>query len=177
MWATERFKVFYLREFFCYKLIMTTKIILFAAILTYSIIVSQSFMYILALKRVQVSLGAIPYMELRKQIDASMRRNFKYVVYAALLTNLLLVVFTIKNPGSLLFLSAAFAFVALIADTLITVKGNLPINDVINGWTSDRYPENWADYRAKWLITFQYRQIANIAGFVSLLVGAVFGVK
>jgi len=153
---------------------MTTKIILFATILTYSMIVSQSFMYILALKRVQVALEAIPYMEFRKRIDASMRRNFKYVVYAALLSNLLLVVFTIKNPGSLLFLSAAVAFVALIADTLITVKGNLPINDVINGWTPDSYPENWADYRTQWLHTFQYRQIANIAGFVSLLIGAVF---
>ena len=156
---------------------MTTQLILFATILTYSMIVSQSFMYILSLKRVQVALEAIPYMELRKGIDASMRRNFKYVVYGALLTNLLLVISTIKNPGSLLFIAATIAFVALIIDTLITVKGNLPINDVINGWTDDNYPVNWADYRTQWLKTFQYRQIANIAGFVSLLVGAVFGSK
>ena len=156
---------------------MTTQLILFATILTYSIIVSQSFMYILALKRVQVALEAVPYIEFRKRIDASMRSNFKYVVYTALLANLLLVVFTIKNPGSLLFLSATIAFIALIIDTLITVKGNLPINDVINGWNSDSYPANWADYRIKWLHTFQYRQIANIAGFVSLLIGVVFGAK
>jgi uncharacterized membrane protein len=96
-------------------------------------------------------------------------------VYAALLTNLILVISTIKNPGSLLFITAAIAFVALIADTLLTVKGNLPINDIINTWSSDSYPANWADYRAKWFSIYLFRQIANIIGFMSLLVGTVFG--
>lgn len=156
---------------------MTIKIIFLSALLTYSIVVSQSFMYILALKHVQLNLEAGSYTELRKLIDTSMRGNFKYVIYAALLTNLILVISTIKNPGSLVFITAAIAFVALIADTLLTVKGNLPINDIINTWSSDNYPTNWADYRAKWFNIFQYRQIANITGFVSLLIGAVFGSK
>ncbi len=156
---------------------MTTKIIFLFTLLAYSIIVSQSFMYILALKQVQLSLQAGPYTELRKLIDTSMRGSFKYVIYAALLTNLLLVISTIKNPGSLVFITAAIAFVALITDTLLTVKGSLPINDIINTWSADSYPENWTDYRTKWLTVFQYRQIANITGFVSLLIGGIFGAK
>lgn len=156
---------------------MTTRIIFFSTLLVYSFIVSQSFMYILSLKNVQLKLEANAYIEFRKLIDASMRSNFKYVIYAALLTNLLLVISTIKNPGSLLFITATIAFVALITDTLLTVKGNLPVNDIINTWSADNYPANWADYRTKWLNIFQYRQIANITGFVSLLVGAVFGSK
>ena len=156
---------------------MPDKIILLSTLLAYSIIVSQSFMYILALKNVQLNLEVSSYTELRKLIDTSMRSSFKYVIYAALLTNLLLVVSTIKNPGSLLFISATIAFVALIADTLLTVKGNLPINDIINTWSSDSYPTNWTDYRAKWFNIFQYRQIINIVGFVTLLIGAVFGSK
>ncbi len=156
---------------------MTTKIILLSTLLAYSIIVSQSFMYILALKHAQLNLEAGPYIVLRRLIDASMRSNFKYVVYAALLTNLILVISTVKNPDSLLFITATIAFVALIADTLLTVKGNMPINDVINTWSSDSYPKDWADYRATWLSVFQYRQMANITGFVSLLIGAVFGSK
>jgi hypothetical protein len=134
-------------------------------------------MYILALKNVQLSLEAKPYIELRKLIDTSMRSNFKYVIYTALLANLLLVILTGKNPGSLLFITAAIAFIALVADTLLTVKGNLPINDIINKWPADSYPSNWAEYRGKWLDIFRYRQIANITGFVSLLTGAVFGAK
>jgi hypothetical protein len=156
---------------------MTTKIIFFFTLIAYSIIVSQSFMYILALKDVQLNLQAGPYAELRKLIDTSMRGNFKYVIYAALLFSLLLVVMNIKNPGSLVFITAVIAFVALVIDTLLTVKGNLPINDIINTWTADNYPANWADYRTKWLRIFEYRQIANITGFVSLLVAVVFKTK
>lgn len=156
---------------------MAIKIIFLFALLAYSIIVSQSFMYILALKNVQYSLEAGSYTELRKLIDASMRSSFKYVIYAALLANLILIISTIKNPGSLLFITAAIAFVALIADTLLTVKGNLPVNDIINTWSLDNYPANWTEYRTKWFNIFQYRQVANITGFVSLLIGAVFGSK
>lgn len=156
---------------------MTTKINLLLTVFVYSIIVSQSFMYLLALKDVQMNLGASPYIELRKLIDASMRGGFKYVIYAALFANLLLVISTIKKPDSLLFITAAIAFVALIADTLLTVKGSLPINDVINTWSADNYPANWTEYRTKWLDIFRYRQIANITGFISLLTGTVFGSK
>lgn len=134
-------------------------------------------MYILSLKHVQLNLGASHYTEMRKLTDASMRRNFKYAIYAALLFNLLWVIINIKNSGSLVFITAAIAFVALIADILITIKGNLPINDVINTWSAESYPPDWELYRTKWLTIFQYRQIANITGFVSLLVGVSFGAK
>jgi len=53
----------------------------------------------------------------------------------------------------------------------------LPINDIINSWRHDNYPTNWSELRAKWFGIFQYRQIANIAGFLSLLIGAVFGAR
>lgn len=156
---------------------MTSKIILLITLLAYSIIVSQSFMYIVALEKVQLSLEAKSYIELRKLLDTNMRDNFKYVFYVALLMNLLLVLSTIKNPGSLFFITAAIALVCLLAETLLTVKGNMPVNDIINTWTAESFPANWAEYRTKWLHIFQYRQIANITGFVSLLVGAVFGAR
>jgi uncharacterized membrane protein len=154
---------------------MLTKITLLITLLAYSMIVSQSFMYILSLKRTQLNLGANAFIEFRKLIDANMRRNFRYPVYASLLANLLLLLLTINDPGSTIFITTAIAFVALLVDTIITVKGNLPVNDIINTWSPDNYPANWTDYRLKWLQLFQYRQLANITGFVCLLTGAVFG--
>lgn len=156
---------------------MTTKIILLITVLAYSVIVSQSFMYILALKDAQLTLESNSYTELRKLIDKSMRDNFKYVIYAALLANLALIIINIKTPGNLKFITATIAFIALVIDTLLTMKGNLPINDVINAWSPDSIPANWKEYRTKWFQIFQYRQIANITGFVSLLIGTVFGSK
>jgi hypothetical protein len=156
---------------------MTTKIFFTITLLAYAMIASQAFMYILSLKQVQLNLGANSYTEIRKLIDISMRASFKYVIYAALLANFLLVLATVKTPTSLVFITATIAFVALVAEILLTLKGNLPINDVINTWTADSIPANWTSFRDKWFTIFQYRQIASITGFVSLVIGAVFGTK
>lgn len=154
---------------------MTNKIILLITIVAYAMLVSQSFMYILALKNVQLNLEANSYIELRKLIDVNMNRNFKYVMYIAFLANLLCVISNFKNVGSLLFITSTIALVAIIADILIAVKGNIPINNIIDTWSFDDYPADWRDYRTKWLSFFQLRQVANITGFISLCIGAVFG--
>jgi hypothetical protein len=77
----------------------------------------------------------------------------------------------------MIFIFSAIAFVALIAEILLTLKGNLPINDIINTWSPGNYPANWEAVRKKWFAVYQYRQIATIVGFVSLLIGGVFGSK
>jgi hypothetical protein len=151
------------------------KILIVLTILAFSVIVSQAFMYIIALKNVSNSLNASSYIEFRHLIDANFRANFKYAVYGALITNLLLVIFSAKSPNSLLFITATFSFVALIIDTILTLKGNMPLNDLINTWSVNNYPENWSEIRTKWLQILQYRQIATILGFISLIIGAVFG--
>jgi hypothetical protein len=155
--------------------IMQTKIILLLTILAYSVIVAQSYMYIVALKNVQIGMGGGSYIQLRKLMDANFRANYKYAVYAALASSLLLVLINIKSPNSVLFIAASVSFIALITDLLLMMKGNMPINNLINTWTPVHYPDNWAVYRTKWLQIFFYREIATITGFISLVVGAVFG--
>lgn len=156
---------------------MTTKILFLITLLAYAIVVSQSFMYILSLKQVQCSLDVTSFTEIRKLTDTSMRASFTYVIYAALLANVLLVLTTARTPHSVSFISAAIGLVALVIDILFTLKGSLPLNDVINTWSAENYPANWAYFRDKWFTIFQYRQMANITGFLSLLVGAIFGNK
>jgi len=154
---------------------MATKITLLVTILFYSVIVSQSFMYILSLKNTQLALGGGSYTELRQLIDANMRHNFKYVIYLTLFANLLLVILNSKTPSGLMFITAAIALVALVIDVLLTLKGNVPVNDIINSWSTESYPDNWREVRDKWFTIFRYRQMATITGFLSLLAGAVFG--
>ncbi len=156
---------------------MQTKIILLLSIIAYSVIVGQSYMYIVALKNVQTDMSAGSFIQLRQLLDTSFRNNYQYAVYAALITSLILVLINIKAPKSLLFITACVSFIALIADLLLMLKGNMPINDLINTWTSDHYPDNWAEYRAKWLQIFLYREVATITGFISLVIGAVFRMK
>ena len=51
---------------------MATKIILLFTLLAYSMIVSQTYMYILALKNVQLKLRANAYTQLRKLVERKM---------------------------------------------------------------------------------------------------------
>jgi hypothetical protein len=156
---------------------MYTKIILLLTIVAYSVIVAQTYMYIVALKNVQMSMGGGSYIQLRKLLDTNFRANYKYAVYAALIMSLVLVLINLKSPKSVLFITATIALIALITDVLLMMKGNMPINNLINTWTPVHYPDNWAVYRAKWLQIFFYREIATVTGFISLVIGAVFGLK
>ena len=153
---------------------MEIKVIMLINLLAYSFIVSQSFLYMIALKNVQTSMQPASYIELRKLLDKNFQVKFRIVVYVSLLTCTVLTVLSSMHLTGLLFITSALALVGLIVEILLAVKGNVPINRVINSWSADNYPANWEEYRAKWLAIFAKRQVVNIIGFLSLLVGAVF---
>ena len=153
---------------------MEIRILLFITILAYSIIVSQSFSYIIALHNTQKNLDVIAYIKLRKLLDKNFRAKFKYVFYLTLITNTLLCILTIQDPTSLLFIGSVIALIGFVIDTVFMLRGNMPINNYINTWLPDNYPADWELYRAKWLRIFTRRQVANIIGFTSLLFAAVF---
>lgn len=120
-------------------------------------------------------MEAAGYIELRKLMDAAFRARYKFAIYAAVLSNLALLIAAGKTYCSIFFVTSCLAFFALVMDTLLSVKGNVPINKEINTWTTDNYPADWADYRTEWLQIFKYRQVVTITGFIILLAGAVFG--
>lgn len=153
---------------------MANKIMLLISLLSYSIVVSQPFMYMLALSYTQKNISAAGYTEMRKLIDTAMRNHFKYVLYTAVLATLALVVLNSGEPGGLMFATACIALIALVAEILLAVKGNVPINNIINTWPAGNPPAEWTIYRDKWLRILGYRGMATITGFVALLVSAIF---
>ena len=155
-------------------MIMEINIILFFNLLLYAIVASQSFAYIIALANVQKNLQANTYIEVRKLLDRNFMKKYTRVVYLALLSTTLLSVLTSVQPDSLLFITSVIAWIALIIDVILAVKGNMPINKTINNWNHDNYPANWHEYRTKWFNIYSKRQTINITGFLCLIVGIVF---
>ena len=153
---------------------MEINIIIFLNLLLYAVIVSQSFSYIIALSNVQRNLQAHTYIEMRKLLDNNFRKKNTWVVYMVLTSSTVLTILCSVQPGCLLFITSAIAWILLIVDVLLTLMGNMPINNRINTWTEDNYPADWATYRTKWLTIFQKRQVVTIIGFLSLLLGVVF---
>ncbi|MDO9374624.1 MAG: hypothetical protein Q7T76_09405 [Ferruginibacter sp.] len=153
---------------------MEIKVIMLINLLAYSLIVSQSFLYIIALRNVQTSMQPASYIELRKLLDKNFQVKFRIVVYVTLLTCTVLTILSSMHLLGLLFITSALGLVGLVLEIILAVKGNVPINRVINSWSADQYPANWQDYRNRWLSIFAKRQAVSILGFLSLLVGAVF---
>ncbi|MEI9809910.1 MAG: hypothetical protein WDO16_19710 [Bacteroidota bacterium] len=154
---------------------MEIKITLFTTLMLYTLVISQSFFYILAMSNVMKNMQPATYIESRHLLDKNLQHSLRIVYYLALASSVLLVSFCVTNPSGLLFICALIALVSLLADILLTLKGNQPLNRIINTWTKSDYPDNWKEYRSKWLSIYNIRQIANIIGFVSLLTGLIFG--
>ena len=155
---------------------MLIKITLFITLVTYAFIVAQSFFYILALSNATKKMGPSAYIETRKLIDEELQTKLSLVYYMALAFSILLTAFSVVNPNGILFTSSVIALVALVIDIAIALKGNIPLNRTINTWSANRYPDNWQQVRSKWFSLYHVRQVVNIAGFVCLLGGLVFGI-
>ena len=154
---------------------MLIKITLFITLLTYAIVISQSFFYILAMSVTLKKMRAQTYIETRNLLTETLQAPLQVVYYTTLAASVLLTSFCVVNPGGILFITSVIALIALLADVLLALKGNIPLNKFINSWTSQDYPYNWRQYRAKWFTLYHVRQALNITGFVSLLAGLIFG--
>jgi uncharacterized membrane protein len=154
---------------------MEIKITLFITLLLYSVIISQSFFYILAMSRVTKKMQAATYIESRQLLDKVMQNSLRSAYYLTLMASIALTAFCVINPTGLLFICSIIALFSLIIDITLSLKGNVPLNKIINTWTTTNYPRNWKRYRSKWFAVYTVRQVANITGFVSLLAGLIFG--
>lgn len=153
---------------------MEAKLIVFLYLLAYSFLVSQSFSYIISLTHVQKNLSVLSYIEFRKLTDKNFRSKFKWVFYTVLAVGPVAIWLTANEPVGLLFTTVLLSYILFWAETIIMLKGNMPINNAINTWSAENYPADWASQRDQWLYFFRLRQIVNITGFLGLLIGVVF---
>jgi len=154
---------------------MTIKITLFITLILYAAIISQSLFYILAMSKVMKNMQVTTYIETRKLLDKHLQVSLRVVYYGSLIVSIALTALCLVNSSVLLFTCSIIALVCLVADLVLIVKGNMPLNKVFNSWTTTSYPSDWQQYRSKWFSFFHIRQLANMIGFLSLLTGVVFG--
>jgi hypothetical protein len=144
-----------------------TRIAIIANLVAYSIIVSQPLFYMLSMTSAQRALSAPAYVELRQRINSVMSRRVPVIYSITLVTVSILLVLSFRA-------TTLVALVCLLVDIVFMMRENVPINGVIDRWSTTDYPEDWETYRTKWFTTFAYRQVVLLVGFVSLLFGAVF---
>lgn len=153
---------------------MLLNLILFLTLVFYALTVSQPLFYWIALTAASRNLSAPAYIEMRNRIDDRMRKRGPAVYYGTLAATAALAVLVFTQDGTALRIASFVALLGLVTDIALMMKGNVPINGVIQTWTPATYPPDWQTFRDKWLKIFGYRQIALCIGFFGLLAGAVF---
>jgi hypothetical protein len=144
-----------------------------ASLIAYSIVVSQPLFYIVAMGKAQRALSAAAYIELRQCINSVMTRRVPVIYLSSLATVLVVLVLSLRSWNWSRLVTATIALLCLVIDIILMMRENVPINGVIDQWSTTNNPKDWESYRAKWFEIFAYRQIVLLVGFFALLVGAV----
>jgi hypothetical protein len=150
------------------------RIAIAANLFAYSIVVSQPLAYALFLSRAQRALSAAAYIELRQCINRVMNRRLPAVYATAFATSLVSLLLAIRLSSWSVLITAALALLCLVLDVILMLRASLPINGILDRWSTTNHPENWADYRERWFAVFAYRQAVLLIGFLGLLLGAGF---
>jgi hypothetical protein len=150
------------------------RIAIVANLVAYSFVVSQPLAYIVFMSHAQRALSAPAYIELRQRINAVMSRRVAVIYVGALVTAMLLLVLAVRMPNRNVAVTTSVALLCLVIDVTFMIRENVPINAVIDRWSTTNYPDDWDRYRTKWFAIFAYRQVFLLVGFSSLLIGAAF---
>ena len=153
---------------------MYIKILVLVNLMAFAFLASQPLFYLMAFSEAQKSLRATAYIELRKQLDRSIKPTLSFAYYFTMATLLLLLIASLQATNYLLLATTLISVAALVTDIVLALKTNIPINNIISQWDADNYPRHWQLFRRKWFYFYHMRQAAGLVGFAALLFGAVF---
>ncbi len=140
----------------------------------FAVVASQPLFYAVALSHASRALSAPAFIELRNAINAVMKRRVPAVYLGTLATCVGVLTLSLLAGELWMAATSGVALAALVGDTALMLRENVPINGVIETWTPTQYPADWETYRTRWMAIFAVRQVLLVVGFVSLLAGAVF---
>ncbi|HTF81682.1 MAG TPA: hypothetical protein VL947_08150 [Cytophagales bacterium] len=153
---------------------MTFKIIRLLHLLNYLLIAAQVLFYLFALSDALELLRIEHFLEFRKSVDKVIVGRLTFAYYSCLALSLLTLVVSIKQGDAVFMVTTALALLCLLGDLIIAVKGNIPLNHLINAGGPHM---DWHVIRARWLCYINYRGILITVGMLSLFVGLLFGSK
>lgn len=78
-----------------------------------------------------------------------------------------------SRASKLVFLLFLSSFIFLIAQLIITLVGNVPINDQISSWSPNNPPVQWEDVRDQWNLFNNFRTTLLVSALLMQLGGLV----
>lgn len=152
------------------------KILTFFNVFLYALIAGQGFYMLLggsqALK--QLSVGA--FIEQRQSVDKAITRNLSASYLFTLAYSASYIFLLAWNEAPQLQLATAIlAFLLFLADLLLAVRGNAPLNKEIDSWQEHAHPMDWTTHRDSWIKYMTWRNWLSIFAFAMFLLGTMQG--
>jgi uncharacterized membrane protein len=127
---------------------------------------------LVAVRPAMHSLPPTTYVLVKQAFDVSYPRFMKPLQIACLLTTVALTIAAAVDGATTRLILAALATVAVLTNIIVTVRGDLPINNAMATWTPDAPPGDWESHRARWDFFNSIRTTAAITALVLLSLAA-----
>lgn len=115
--------------------------------------------------------GAL-FTEVQKGRDRVAARTMPILGNAAILSVAVCAVLARSVPGALALSLVALALI--VGDMAVTLAGNVPINQQVQGWNVAAPPPEWAELRDRWEKFHTIRTVLIVSGFALFSASVVF---
>ncbi|SNQ49906.1 conserved membrane hypothetical protein [Frankia canadensis] len=127
---------------------------------------------LVAVRPAMHSLPTTTYVLVKQAFDISYPKFMKPLQIACLLSTVALAVTAAVAGSRACAILAAVAAVGVLVNIIVTVRGDLPINNAMATWTPEAPPSDWQSQRARWDHFNSIRTIAAISALVLLALAA-----
>lgn len=127
---------------------------------------------LVAVRPAMHSLPPTSYVLVKQAFDVSYPKLMKPLQISSLLSTVALAVMAAVDDASTCAIIAAVAAVAVLTNILVTVRGDLPINNAMATWRPEAPPADWESQRARWDFFNSIRTTAAVGALVLLALAA-----
>ncbi len=127
---------------------------------------------LVAVRPAMHSLPATTYVLVKQAFDISYPKFMKPLQIACLLSTVALTAVAAVVGSAACAILAAVAAVGVFTNIIVTVRGDLPINNAMATWTPGAPPSDWQSQRARWDFFNSIRTIAAVSALVLLALAA-----
>lgn len=120
-------------------------------------------------------VSARTFVEYHKKLDSYMTVRMPPFFLLGQVFILIWLLLERQNWQSFTFMMLVLAFISTTIELVTIFRGNRPINFIIQTWSLEGIPDDWAEYRDKWLSFFNIRIATASFTFLFLLAAIIWG--
>lgn len=126
-----------------------------------------------SLSRSIASIRPEVFLDIGQTMIGNLGRPMSLLMPAALLSSLVLLVLLFRQGTRAAFSLALAGVLLMVAALVITLAVNVPIDNLIKGWTATTLPAGWTDTRDRWEFYHGLRTFASICSVCCVVASAL----